>query len=151
MSVGLLNCSRNRRDICENYFCSCDQRCSRADFFPLYVSIWQTRVCDISSEHLQGSKTRHRQDICAEPQPVSAVVTWALSGLSVFYSLVSIWQPWVWAIRDAHLLSLTDRIQTDNRSDYFCSCKPRCCRSECVLLLGLNVQSDIFAIVIAWR
>jgi len=98
-----------------------------------------------------GLETRNRRDIRAEPHLVSAVVTCAVPRLNVFHSLVvSIWQHWVCAIRGAHLLGSPARIQRDIRADCFSSCKLRCCRTDCVLLLGLNVQSDIFAVMIAW-
>jgi len=105
--------------------------------------------CDIPGAHLQGSKTGNRQDIPAAPQLIFAVVICAVPGLSVFYSFVaSILQSWVCTIRGVHLLGSTARIQRDIRSDCFCSCKLRCCRAECVLLLDFNVQSDIFAVMI---
>jgi len=73
-----------------------------------------------------------------------------VSGLSTFYSLVdSIWQPKVCAIPDAHLLGLTAGIRGDIRADCFRSCKLSCCRDDCVFLLNFNVQSDIFAVMIA--
>ena len=103
----VLHCSRIRRDICANCFCS----------------------CDILGAHLHGSKTCNRQAIRAEPQIIFAVVTCAVPGLSVFYSLVvSIWKPCVCAIRCAHLLGSTARKERDIRADCFCSCKLRCCR-----------------------
>jgi len=60
------------------------------NFTPLFVSIIQPWVCAIEwhGAHLQGSKTRNGQDIPAEPQTVFLVVTGAVPGLSVFYSLV---------------------------------------------------------------
>jgi len=120
----------------------------RVNFTPLFVSVSQTTVCDIPGANLQGSKTRNRQDIYADPQPVSAIVTCAVPGLSVFYSLVvSSLQPLVCVFRGAHLLGSTARIQRDIRSDCFCSCKLRCRRAECVLLLCFNVQSDIFVVI----
>jgi len=80
-----------------------------------------------------------------------AVVTCADPGLSIFYSLVvSIWQLRVCAIPGAHLLGSIARIQRDIRADCFCSCKLRFCRAECVLLLGFNAHSAIFAVLIAW-
>jgi len=120
------------------------------NFTPLFVSIFQTWLCDIQGANLHGSKTRNRQDNRVEPQRVSAVVTCAVVGLSVFYCLVSIRQPWVCAIPGAQLLGSTAGIQRDIRADCFCSSKQRCCTAERVLLLGFKVQSDIFAVMIAW-
>jgi len=98
-----------------------------------------------------GIETRNRQDNRAEPQPVSADVTCAVPGLSAFYSLVVSIQPtWVCAVRSARLLGSTARMQRDIRSGCFCSCKLRCCRPECVLLLGFNKPCNIFAVMIAW-
>jgi len=72
-------------------------------------------------------------------QTAFAVVTCAVPGLSVFYSLVvSILHFW------ARVL-----VFRGIRSYCFCSCDLRCCTAECVLLVGFNVQSDIFAIMIA--
>jgi len=48
-----------------------------SEFTPVFVSVWQQWVCDIPGAHLQGSKTRNRQDIRAEPQLISTVVTCA--------------------------------------------------------------------------
>jgi len=113
----------------------------RVNSIPLFVSIPQPWVCDIPGALLQDSKTRDRQDIRAETQLVSAVAACAVPVLSEFYSLVvSIWQPWVFAIRGAQLRS-TARIQRDIGAD---------CRAECVLILGFNAQSDIIAVMIAW-
>jgi len=53
-----------------------------SEFSP-FVSILQSKVCGISSAHLQGSKTRIRQDIRAEPQIIFAVVCCFVPGLSV--------------------------------------------------------------------
>ena len=54
----------------------------------------------IPGAHLQGSKTRNRQNIRAEPLLISAVVTCAVPVLRAFYSLViSIQKPRVCAIR----------------------------------------------------
>jgi len=39
-------------------------------FFPLFVSIFQPKVCDIPVAHLQGSTFRNRQNIRAEAQVV---------------------------------------------------------------------------------
>ena len=104
-----------------------------------------------SSLNLQSSKTRNRQDIRAEPQTVFAIVNYAVPGLSVFYSLAaSTWQSRVRAIPGAYLLGSTARIHRDVRAHCSCSFELRCCRAECVLLLGFNVQSDIFADMIAW-
>ena len=44
-------------------FCSCDLRCSRALFYSLVVSIWQSRVCAIPGAHLQGSIARSQSDM----------------------------------------------------------------------------------------
>jgi len=63
--------------------------------------------------------------------------------------VVSIVHPWFCTIPGAHLGS-TARIQRDIRADCFCSCTVRCCRAECVSLVSFNVQSDIFAVIIAW-
>ena len=52
--------------------------------------------------------------------------------------------------RGAHLLSSTARIQSDIRLYCFSCCKLRCYLAKCVLLLSFNVQSDIFAVMIAW-
>jgi len=80
-----------------------------------------------------------------------AVVSSSIPGMTGFTSLfVYIYQPWVCAIPGAHLLCSTTRIQRDTRADCFCSCTQRCCRAECVSLVGFNVQSDIFAVMIAW-
>jgi len=85
------------------------------------------------------------------PQTGFAIVSCAVPGLSKFYSpVVSISQTRVHNIPGAHLLGSTARIQRDIRSECFCSCKQCCCRAECVLLLGFNVQSDILAVMIAW-
>ena len=121
-----------------------------SEFYSLFGLISQPQVCAIPVAHLQGSKTRNRQNIPAEPQTVFAVVTCAFPGLSVFYSIVvSIQQPWVCAIPGAHLRS-TDCIQRDILADGFCTCELQCCRAECVLYPGFNVQSDIIAVMIAW-
>jgi len=67
-----------------------------------------------------GLETRDRQDIREEPHLVSAVVTCAVPGLSVFHSLVvSIWQHWVCAVRGARLMGSSARIQRDIRADCF--------------------------------
>ena len=111
----------------------------RVNFTPLFVSVSQTTVCDIPGANLQGSKTRNRQDIYADPQPVSAIVTCAVPGLSVFYSLiVFISQPWACAVWGAHLLGSIARIQRDIREDCFWSCKLRCCWADCVYSLVLT-------------
>jgi len=110
-------------------------------------------VRNVQGAHLQGLKTRYRQDIRAEPHLPSAVpvTTCAIPGLGVFHSLVaSIQQSCVCAVRGAHLLGSTARIQRDIRSDCFCSCTLRYCWAENVLLLGFIVQSDILAVMIAW-
>jgi len=87
----------------------------------------------------------------AFPQTAFAVVSYAVPGLSVIHSLVvSIWQPWVCAIYGAHLLGSTACIQRGIYSDYFFSCKLCCCMAKCVILLCLNMQSDIFPVMIAW-
>jgi len=81
----------------------------------------------LSKSNLQGRKPRNRQDIRAERQRVSAVLTCAVPELGVFHSLVfSISQPWVCA----HLLGSTARIQRDIRADCFCSCEVHCCRAD---------------------
>ena len=45
-------------------------------------------MCAVVGARLQGSKTHNRQDIRAEPQSISPVVTCAVPRLSVFYSVV---------------------------------------------------------------
>jgi len=60
-----------------------------SEFYSPVASVWHTRVRDIPSAHLQGSKPCNCQDIRAEPQLISAVVTCAVSGLSVCYFLVA--------------------------------------------------------------
>jgi len=42
-----------------------------------------------------------------------------------------------------HFTYLTAHIRRDIHVDCICSCELRCCRAECVLLLGFNVHSDI--------
>ena len=59
-----------------------------SEFYSPVASMLQIRVCDISGAHLQGSKTRNRQDIRAEPQLISAVASCAVPGLKVFYTLI---------------------------------------------------------------
>ena len=108
-------------------------------------------VCDIPGEHLQGSKTRNRQYIRAEPQPVSAVVP-ELFQCWVYFTplLCRSSNPWVCAIRSAEPMGSTARIQRDIGADCFCSCN-RAVAGLTVLysLIGFNVQSDIFAVLIA--
>ena len=118
----VLDCSRLRRDICENYFCSCELRCSRADWILLPCCFYlATNECVRHSRRTPaGLETRNRQDVLSEPQLVSEIVTWAVSRLSVFYSLVvSIQRAWVCAIRSVHLLGSTARIQRHIRADCF--------------------------------
>ena len=80
-------------------------------------------------------------------------MTYAVSGLRSFYSLVvSIWQPWVCTIPGAHLLGSTALfketfVHTVSAVDII---GLRCFWSDCVLLPGFNVQSDIFVVMIAW-
>ena len=64
--------------------------------------------------------------------------------------VVSTWQTWVCTIPGAQLLGSPARIQRDIRADCFRSCELHCCRAECILLRGSNVQPDIFAVMIAW-
>ena len=119
-------------------------------FIPLFVYIYQRWVCDIPGAHLPSSKPRNRQAIHTEPQCVSAAVNLRCSGTECISPLVvSIVHPWFCAFPGAHLGS-TARIQRDISADCFCSCTVRCCRAGCVSLVGFNVQSDIFAVMIAW-
>ena len=74
-------------------------------------------------------------------------MTCAVPGLSAFYSLVCLDLETL-DVRHSHLGS-TARIQRDIPADCFWSFKLRCCRGEFVLHPGFNVQSDIFAAMIA--
>jgi len=109
----VLHCSRYGRDIFVSAFALVN--CSvpgLSEFSSPVVSLWQSRVCDIPSAHLQSWKTCNRQDIRAEPQSISANVTCSVPGLSVFYSLVvSIYEPWVCLLPGAHLLDWIALIQ----------------------------------------
>jgi len=119
----------------------------------LFVCLFLCTTLGVRHSRRTPAKLEHhnRQDIRAEPQFISAVVTCAVPGLSVFYSLVvSIWQLWMCVIPGSHLLVSTACIQKDIRADCFCSCNLRCCMAECVLLLGFNVQSDLFTVISAW-
>jgi len=108
-------------------------------------------MCDIPGAHLQGSKTCNGRDIRAEPQLISSLVTCAVQGLSAFTPLLlRTRNPGLALFETQTLLGWTARIQKVIRSDCFYGCKLRCCRAECVLLLGFNVQCDTFAVMIAW-
>ena len=114
-----------------------------SEFYSPVASIWQTRMCDIPGAHLQGSKTCNGQHIRAEPQLISSLVTCAVQGLSAFTPLLLRTRNPGFALFEAHtLLGWTAHIQKGIRSDCFCGCKLRCCRAECVLLLGFKRFND---------
>ena len=58
-----------------------------SEFYSPVCFYCQPWVCDWNVAHPQGSKTRNQQDIRAEPQIIFAILTCAVPGLSVFYSL----------------------------------------------------------------
>ena len=76
--------------------------------------------------------------------------TFAITAFAVVSCAVLRVKSWVCAIAGAHFLGLVARNQRDISADCSCSCKLRCCRAECVLFLGFNVQYDIFEVTIAW-
>ena len=83
----VLDCSRVRRDICANCFCSCELRCCRTEWI-LLPCLFLTNNLGVRHSRRTPTKARNRQDIRAEPQLISAVVTYAVPGPSVFYSPV---------------------------------------------------------------
>jgi len=147
----VLEYSRIRRGICENCFCSCEVRCSRAEWiFSPVASIWQTSVFDIPGAHLQGSKLVIDKTIAQSRSLFLQLWPALFQGWVCFTHLLlrssklgcGLFEAHAWA----RLLVFTETfVQT-----VFCCCNLRYCRAECVSLIGFNVQSDIFAVMIAW-
>ena len=143
----VLDCPRIRRDLQKFLHLSCAVP-GLSWFYSPVASIWQTRVCDIPDAQLQGWKL-----VIDKTTAQSRACFWRCDLRC--YKPECILLPYCF-----HLASLGVRCSRrtpsgldcshSKRHSYrlFCSCKLCCCRAECILLLGFNVQ--FFAVMIAW-